>query len=64
MVTFLKLNEHGDSASVMINDKMFLIIKLNDVGISVDYYSLAKLKDPAEPFKSDQIWFDDLEEEE
>ena len=57
MVTFVKLNEEGDSASIVVGNDLFLIIRHNDVGISVDYYSG---EEPDEPFKSDQIWFDDL----
>jgi hypothetical protein len=60
MVTFVKLNEEDDSASIVVGDKMFMIIKHNDTGISVDYYNFAD----DEPFKSDQIWFDDLKPDE
>lgn len=56
MVTFVKLNEEDDSASVVVGDKMFMVIKHNDTGISIDYYNFV---DDA-PFKSDQIWFDDV----
>lgn len=59
MVTFLKLNQENDSASIVVGDKMYVIIKHNDVGISVDYYKFAE-EDLDQPFKSDQIWFDDL----
>ena len=61
MVTFVKLPLEGDSVSVVVGDSLFLIIKHNDVGISVDYYSSTTAD---EPFKSDQIWFDDLTQEE
>lgn len=58
MVTFVKLNEEDDIATVVVGDKMHLIIKRNDVGISIDYYNFVD----DQPFKSDQIWFDDLEQ--
>lgn len=56
MVTFVKLNEEDDSASVVVGDKMFMVIRHNDTGISIDYYNFVD----DEPFKSDQIWFDDV----
>lgn len=58
MVTFVKLNQEDDSATVVVGDKMYMIIKRNDVGISIDYYNYAE----EAPFKSDQIWFDDIPE--
>ena len=58
MVTFLKLNNEGDVANVVVGDKMFMIIKRNDKGISIDYYSYATKP----PFKSEQISFDDIPE--
>jgi hypothetical protein len=61
MVTFVKLNEEDDTASIVVGNDLFLIIKRNDTGISVDYYSGVE---PDEPFKSDQIWFDDLKPDE
>jgi hypothetical protein len=62
MITFTKLNETDDSVSVTVGDKMFIIIKRNDTGISIDYYNYIHSDEPLEPFKSDQIWFDDLTE--
>ena len=61
MVTHVRLPQEGDSVSVVVGDSLFLIIKHNDVGVSVDYYSGVE---PDEPFKSDQIWFDDLKSDE
>jgi hypothetical protein len=60
MVTFVKLNEEDDSISVVVEDRMFMVIKRNDTGISIDYYNYVD----DEPFKSDQIWFDDLKSNE
>ena len=41
-----------------------IVIKHNDTGISLDYWNNNGSEDEQEnPFKSDQIWFDDLETE-
>lgn len=65
MVTFVKLNQEDDSVSVVVEDRFFMIIKHNDTGVSIDYYNFADVADNQdEPFKSDQIWFDDLEPDE
>lgn len=58
MVTFVKLNDEDDAATVVVGDMMHIIIKHNDIGISIDYYDFVD----DQPFKSDQIWFDDLKE--
>lgn len=62
MVTFVKLNQEDDTVSVVVGNEMYLIIKRNDMGISIDYYNTTLSTEPDEPFKSDQIWFDDLEQ--
>lgn len=56
MVTFVKLNQEDDSATVVVGDKMYMIIKRNDTGISIDYYSFAA----EAPFKTEHISFDDI----
>lgn len=56
MITFARVNEKGDRTSVVVGDKMFIIITHNDTGVSIDYYNFVDEK----PFKSEQILFDDL----
>ena len=57
MVQFVKLTNEDDAVSVIVVDEMHLVIKRNDVGVSIDYYTFMS----DQPFKSEQIWFDDLE---
>lgn len=60
MVHKIKLETEDDSAVILVNG-VEVVIMLRDIGISVDYYYSYFGEEPDEPFKSDQIWFDDLE---
>jgi len=44
---------------IVVNNVM-VVIKHNDVGVSIDTYKLETNKDP-EHRKEDQVWFDDFE---
>lgn len=56
MITFARVNEKGDTATVVVGDKMFLVIRHDDTGAFIDYYSFAA----EAPFKTEHISFDDV----
>ncbi len=46
-----------EHAVEIIADNLMIMVKHNDVGVSVDYYS----REPdQEPFRADQVWFEDV----
>jgi hypothetical protein len=49
------ITQFGDSINLVIGNCKVMIMH-NDSGFTVDYYK----DDEDEPFKEDQIWFDEL----
>jgi len=48
-----------EHAVEIIANNLMIMVKHNDVGVSVDYYS----REPdQEPFRCDQVWFEDVPE--
>jgi Zn ribbon nucleic-acid-binding protein len=46
-----------EHAVEIIANNLMIMVKNNDVGVSVDYYS----REPdQEPFRADQVWFEDV----
>lgn len=56
--TTIELN--GEEAVEVIASNLAIMIKHNDVGVSVDYS--ARYDGEAEPFRADQCWFEDVPE--
>jgi hypothetical protein len=50
--------EPEESVTVIVNN-LYIHIKRNDEGVSVDYYPL-HAPDDVEPFKEDQVWYEEL----
>ena len=47
----------SEHAVEIIANNLMIMVKHNDVGVSVDYYS----REPdQEPFRADQVWFEDV----
>lgn len=49
-----------DNAVEVIANNLSIMIKHNDVGVSVDYYP--RYDSEAEPFRADQCWWEDVPE--
>ena len=50
----------SERAVEVIASNLTIMIKHNDVGVSIDYRPLHD--DEAEPFRADQVWFEDIPE--
>lgn len=58
------LTREGDTVFIE-SENITTVIKHNDVGISIDYYKKGdELKDDGQPFREDQVWWDDTDIEE
>lgn len=50
------LTEQDDMIN-LVCDNLQIVIKHNDVGVSVDYYKIDQKEET--PFREDQVWFED-----
>jgi hypothetical protein len=51
--------EENDNVIIRANN-LEIIIKHNDIGISIDYYPIAD--NEPQPFREDQVWWEDVPE--
>lgn len=58
MITIL--TREGDDIFIE-SDNITMVVKHNDVGLSIDYYNKGKEKDGGLPFREDQVWWEDAD---
>jgi len=56
----VKITLNNEEYTEILVNNIMIVIKHNDVGVSLDTYRLEANKDP-EHRKEDQIWFDNFE---
>lgn len=55
------ITREGDTVTIESED-LVTVFKHNDVGISIDYYKKGEeIKNEGIPFRKDQVWWDDAE---
>jgi hypothetical protein len=57
------ITQEDDHIEIILNN-VLMVIKHNDIGISVDYYNnkeIIEKKENPQPFKEDDIWWEDAE---